>query len=175
MRAAHWRRRGDAALAACRGAIGRGLPASWRRLAAFAIALILTAHPAARAQTADGQEPRVALVVGNGAYTQVPALANAVSDAQLIAGRLEAAGFDVMLVENAELDDFQTSVIRFGRRLREAGPEATGLFYYAGHAVQSFGANYLLPTTLSLTDQADLDVVALEASSILRQANSIRA
>jgi hypothetical protein len=62
----------------------------------------------------------------------------------------------------------------FGRALREAGPEATGLFFYAGHGVQSFGTNYLLPVDARLTDAADLPLVAVEAEAVLRQMASAR-
>jgi len=43
------------------------------------------------------------------------------------------------------------------------------LFYYAGHGVQSFGSNYLLPVDISLDDPADLDLMAVEARSVLHQ------
>ncbi len=119
---------------------------------------------------------RIALVVGNSAYGDgtVPALANPARDAALIADRLRASGFAVTLVQDAGLTRFKWAVAEFGRDLRKAGPDATGLFYYAGHAVQSFGANYLLPVEMDLADAADLDLVALEANSILRQMSSAR-
>lgn len=40
--------------------------------------------------------------------------------------------------------------------------------------MQSFGKNYLLPVDASLADAADLDFVALEAASVLRQMASAR-
>ena len=66
------------------------------------------------------------------------------------------------------------AIAQFGRELRKAGGDATGLFYYAGHGVQSFGNNYLLPVDVSLSDAADLDLVAVEAQSVLRQMASAR-
>jgi uncharacterized caspase-like protein len=114
-------------------------------------------------------EERIALVVGNGAYSSVAPLANPVSDATLIARKLEGLGFQVKLLTDSNLIEIKKGISHFGRELRAAGKDATGLFYYAGHGVQSFGANYLLPVDTSLTDAADLDLVAVEASSILRQ------
>ena len=58
------------------------------------------------------------------------------------------------------------AIAQFGRDLRDAGRDATGLFYYAGHAVQSFGNNYLLPVDASLTDAADLSLVAVPAQAV---------
>ena len=119
-------------------------------------------------------EPRIALVVGNADYRSVGALDNAVNDARLIAAKLTEIGFEVIYVADAELFQFKKAISAFGRRLREAGPAATGLFYYAGHGVQSFGSNYLLPVDTALTDAADLPLVSVEADSVLRQMHSAR-
>ncbi|MEM1430476.1 MAG: caspase family protein [Pseudomonadota bacterium] len=119
-------------------------------------------------------EERIALIIGNGAYSSIAPLENPVSDAELMAQSLEAVGFQVTLLTDTDLTTLKRAVAEFGRDLREAGQDATGLFYYAGHGVQSFGANYLLPTDSEVTDPADLDFVALEAQSVLRQMYSAR-
>jgi hypothetical protein len=119
-------------------------------------------------------EPRIALIIGNGGYKAVGALPNPVRDAELIAQRLESLGFAVTLVPDSDLAGMQAAISAFGRQLREAGEEATGLFYYAGHGVQSFGRNYLLPVDAALTDAADLSLVAVEAEAVLRQMASAR-
>ncbi len=119
-------------------------------------------------------EPRIALVVGNGAYQSVQKLENPRHDAELIATTLKGLGFEVTLMPDATLTEMRQAVAQFGQGLRAAGPDATGLFYYAGHGVQSFGTNYLLPVDATLTDAADLDLVAIEAQSILRQMSSAR-
>src|SRR6056297_740579 len=87
-------------------------------------------------------DARLALIIGNGAYTGVAPLQNPTNDAVLMAGSLRAVGFDVTLVTDASQSDLVSAISDFGRRLREAGDDATGLFYYAGHGVQSFGMNY---------------------------------
>jgi len=114
-------------------------------------------------------EERIALVVGNGAYNFVSPLDNPVLDATLVARKLEGLGFQVELLTDSNLIELKRGISHFGRKLRAAGKGATGLFYYAGHGVQSFGTNYLLPVDTSLSDAADLDLVAVEANSILRQ------
>ncbi|MES2666181.1 MAG: caspase family protein [Pseudomonadota bacterium] len=119
-------------------------------------------------------EPRIALIVGNGAYTAVAQLDNPTRDAALIAKAVEAAGFSVTLLTNADQATLNQGIARFGRDLRAAGPDATGLFFYAGHGVQSFGANYLLPVDAALTDAADLGLVAIPADTVLRQMGSAR-
>ena len=42
-------------------------------------------------------EKRVALVIGNSAYVNAPALANPANDASDVAAKLKAMGFEVML------------------------------------------------------------------------------
>lgn len=119
--------------------------------------------------TGDEDGARLALVVGNGAYTHVTPLDNPVNDAQLMAASLEAVGFEVMLVTNTTRGELIRAISDFGRKLREADDEATGLFYYAGHGVQSFGANFLLPVDIELQDAADLSLVGVPAQALLRQ------
>jgi hypothetical protein len=119
-------------------------------------------------------EPRLALVVGNGAYGSVPALDNPVNDARLMAKTLESTGFVVTLLTDADQITLNRAIAQFGRDLRTAGSDATGLFYYAGHGVQSFGKNYLLPVDAQLTDAADLGLVAVQADAVLRQMFSAR-
>ncbi len=116
---------------------------------------------------ADAKE-RIALIVGNGAYTSVSALENPASDALLMRDSLEAVGFKVTTLINADRQTFERAISNFGKSLR-SDPETVGLFYYAGHGVQSFGANYLIPVDAALSDQADLDLVAIETQSVLRQ------
>ena len=121
-----------------------------------------------------GAEERVALVIGNGGYRDVAPLDNAIQDAALIARTLEQLEFDVTLVENTTQAELKQAVADFGRRLRAEGPDTVGLFYYAGHGVQSFGANYLLPVDAALSVAADLDLVGVDASTVLRQMASAR-
>ena len=119
-------------------------------------------------------EERIALVVGNSAYGTVSPLDNPAHDARLVAETLETLGFDVTLLVDSSQIEMKRGIAHFGRALRDAGSEATGLFYYAGHGVQSFGSNYLLPVDVAVSDAADLDLVAVEAQSVLRQMYSAR-
>jgi len=57
----------------------------------------------------------------------------------------------------------------FGKMLRAAGPDAVGLFYYAGHGIQSRGSNFLLPVTADVETEADLRIAAFSASDVLAQ------
>lgn len=75
-------------------------------------------------------EPRIALVIGNGAYRSVNGLPNPPNDAKLMAEALKAVGFQVTLVADGDMATMGAAVSAFGSALRTAGPDATGLFYY---------------------------------------------
>ncbi|MCR9158087.1 MAG: caspase family protein [Rhodobacteraceae bacterium] len=119
-------------------------------------------------------QERIALVIGNSGYETVSPLDNPTRDAQLIASTLEQIDFEVILLIDATQLEMKQALSDFGRSLRNGGADTTGLFYYAGHGVQSFGNNYLLPVDVSLSDAADLDLEGVEAQSVLRQMASAR-
>lgn len=78
-------------------------------------------------------EKRLALVIGNSAYTGKP-LPNARNDARDMAATLGSLGFEVILKENLSKDEMVTVISDFTRRLRN---HAVGLFYFAGHGFMS--------------------------------------
>ena len=123
------------------------------------------------AQTASA-EKRVALVIGNSAYTNVSALPNPKNDAELMAGALRESGFEVVTALDADRRTMGRAIRKFGRALRVAGKDAVGLFYFAGHGVQARGTNFLIPVNAVVEDHADLEIEALSASDILRQMES---
>lgn len=92
------------------------------------------------------EPPRIALIIGNSDYAQTGwQLTNPEQDAQLMADTLSSIGFDVQLVLNANEDEMEVAFALHSDRLAAAGPHAVGLLYYAGHGVESQGANYLIP------------------------------
>lgn len=121
-----------------------------------------------------GAEPRIGLVIGNSHYQHVQPLDNAQLDARLIAQTLGQVGFDMTVLIDGDQRAMKEAVADFGRKLRAAGPDAVGLFYYAGHGVQSGDVNYLLPVDAAVRDEADLDLVSVQADWVLRQLFSAR-
>ena len=114
-------------------------------------------------------EKRVALVVGNSAYRNVPRLDNPANDAKLLADTLSSLGFT--LVGGSALFDLDKpsldqAVQALGAEL--AGADV-GLFYYAGHGVQIRGENYLIPVDANPTKEADVDFQMLDTNLVLRQ------
>ena len=114
-------------------------------------------------------ETRVALVVGNSTYQNVPRLNNPTNDARLVADTLRSLGFE-LVGGSAQLDldkaSFDNAVRSFGRQLQGA---EVGLFYYAGHGLQVRGANYLVPVNANPAREADLDYELEDVALVLRQ------
>ena len=47
-------------------------------------------------------------------------------------------------------------------------PDTVGLFYYAGHGVQTNGKNYLVPVDARLNAASDLEFIAMDLDLVLR-------
>jgi len=105
-----------------------------------------------------------ALVVGNGAYRGGGRLANPVNDADLVANKLRAMGFSVFLVKDASRQSLVDSLARFKASAKDAD---LSIFYYAGHAVQIFGTNYLFPVDINQTDLAQASIQGISVSSVV--------
>lgn len=85
---------------------------------------------------------RTALVIGNSDYVHARDLKNPGNDATDMAQTLRALGFDVILLQNADRKSTYSAIEQFKQQLRIGG---VGLFYFAGHAIQVQGENYLIP------------------------------
>lgn len=118
------------------------------------------------AATSAWSATRLALVIGNSHYAVGP-LTNPTNDAALMADTLTAVGFKVTHMENLGYREMQRAVVGFARDLRAAGEDAVGLVYYAGHAVQADGENYMIPVDADLQDALDLQIQTLEASTLM--------
>jgi carboxyl-terminal processing protease len=115
-------------------------------------------------------EPRVALVIGNSNYgSEIGKLANPANDAGLMARALEQTGFKVIRVTDADQKKMKRAIADFGDQLSAAGPQATGLFYYAGHGVQVQGQNYLVPVGADIVKEADVDIESVSAEDVVKQ------
>jgi hypothetical protein len=111
-------------------------------------------------------EQRIALVIGNSAYSSGP-LKNPVNDAADMAAALKRLGFHVTLHKNANQQTMENAIREFGRGLkRERG---VGLFYYAGHGMQIGGINYLIPIGARVEKETDVKFQAVNAEMILAE------
>jgi peptidoglycan hydrolase-like protein with peptidoglycan-binding domain len=92
---------------------------------------------------------RVALVMGNNRYANLPStqqLLSPVADAQDVAGALRALGYTLVddgPITDAGKDAFVTATEKFATLAKNA---SAAVFYYSGHGVQVGEDNYLLPS-----------------------------
>ncbi len=109
------------------------------QILAFVMAALVCAFAPAYA------EKRVALVIGNNSYANLPAneqLQKAVNDARAVGGALKAVGFDVIQGENLG----RSALLgRFDTLMQRLEPGDIAFFFFAGHGVALDGANYILP------------------------------
>ena len=111
-------------------------------------------------------EKRVALVIGNSAYQQVPALPNPTNDASDMAAALKALGFDVIEGHDLSQADMLATIHRFSEALQSVD---AGLFFYAGHGLEVGNTNYLVPVDAKLGHEGDLAFEAVKLDLVLEQ------
>ena len=119
-------------------------------LTSIVVALFAFAAPPAHA------EKRVALVVGNNDYRNVPKLQKAVNDARTMGDTLKQLGFTVMVAENQNRQAFSETLLAFDRAV---GPGDTAFFFYAGHGFEIAGQNFLLPTDVPAATEGQEELV----------------
>src|SRR5437868_9900333 len=119
---------------------------AWSLMAWSLLALAQPAHA----------EKRVALVIGNNDYKNVPKLQKAVNDARTMGDTLKQLGFSVMAAENQTRQQFSQTLLAFDNAV-EAGD--TAFFFYAGHGFEIAGQNYLLPTDVPAATEGQEELV----------------
>ena len=125
---------------------------------------ILQAQPALR---------RIAFLIGNSVYEDSTFLYNPVNDAHDLGSNLKELGFEVHQFENVNLADFQRILNVYGRTLSKDPEHTVGLFFYAGHAMQIDGRNFLMPTdAIEFADADEAEEVCITLDSILETLNN---
>jgi len=124
---------------------------SVRAALAFGLAalLLMLAAPAEA-------EKRVALVIGNNDYKNVPKLQKAVNDARTMGETLKQLGFSVMVAENQTQQAFSQTLLAFDAAVE---PGDTAFFFYAGHGFEIAGQNFLLPTDVPAAGEGQEELV----------------
>ena len=113
---------------------------------------------------------KYALVIGNGAYTDLTPLDNPVNDANDITAALQELGFSVDTILNGTLPEMEDAVVRLRERLSK-DENTYGFFFYAGHGVQSGGENFLIPVDANIPGENYLRVRALSVQAFLDDLN----
>ncbi|HNJ42817.1 MAG TPA: caspase family protein, partial [Acidobacteriota bacterium] len=108
---------------------------------------------------------KLALVIGNSAYTEAP-LKNPANDASDMAVALKQLGFEVMSAINVNQREMKRLIREFGGQLRTGG---VGVFFYAGHGMQVNGRNYLIPIGATINTEPDVEDEAVDVNLLLGQ------
>ncbi|WP_181832604.1 caspase family protein [Bosea caraganae] len=114
------------------------------------------------------EERRVALVIGNSAYKNAPALPNTVNDARDMAASLRRVGFEV--VDGVDLDKrgMDAVLTRFARLAQDADAV---MFFFAGHGFQFNGENYLVPIEARVDDEVSVQYETTRLADVVTALN----
>ena len=144
---------------------GRSVPARAGRLRlALAAAVLLASAGAVASQPAPGGG-RLALVIGNSAYTAVSPLPNPQNDAADVGAALGRLGFDVTTLLDGDRTGMDEALRAFARRSVGA---AAALIFYAGHGMEVDGVNYLVPVDAQLQSDTDVEYETVDLDRVLR-------
>lgn len=133
---------------------------------AILVSIFLLVAGTATAQT------KVALLIANANYTAVTALKNPPNDIAILRGTLEAAGFDVSLLENATRAEMSAALGAFEEKVENAD---IGMVYYSGHGIEVNGENFLIPVDAALRSDRDIKYEAIVLNDVIATLSKARA
>jgi hypothetical protein len=136
-------------------------PWGQRLIAAAAILAIATIFGFASPASA---QTKVALVIGNGAYQNVPALANPPHDGTDIATAFQRLGYSVRLVTDANYDDMRRAIRDFTPKASDA---EIAVVFFAGHGMEVGGENWLIPVDAELTSDLATEQEAVSLRTVM--------
>jgi len=111
-------------------------------------------------------EKRVALVIGNSAYSNVTSLPNPASDAEAMGILFKSAGFDVVEQrQNLVSAEMRRAIRDFSDKAQNAD---IAVIYFAGHGIEVDGVNYLIPIDSRLERDVDVEDEAVSLDRVLK-------
>lgn len=102
--------------------------------------------------TATGK--RTALVIGNASYQYASPLKNPLNDANAMETTLKELGFEVKKLANANRSSLKEAINQWGQTLTNYD---VALFFYAGHALEIDGTNFLCPVNANPLNRAQVE------------------
>ena len=138
-----------------------------KRLTALATASpqATTANAPQKPATPVAPEKRVALVIGNSAYTNVPALLNPRNDARAVAASLKRLGFAAVM---EEYDLTRAGMTRALQKFGELADDSDwAVIYYAGHGIEIGGVNYAIPVDAALKAATHIEDEAVPQERVM--------
>jgi hypothetical protein len=136
----------------------------WTRICLWAFLVVVVVVPAAA-------EKRVALLIGNSAYTSAP-LANPVNDVALLQKAFTDAGFNTVIART-NLD--RLAMLQALDAFQEATRDADiAVVYFSGHGLEFDGADYLIPIAAKLESDRNVKYEAIDAGDVLLALNGAK-
>jgi len=118
-----------------------------------------------------GWAARLALVIGNSAYADVP-LKNPVNDARAMEQKLTSLGFKVQKLENLKRQQIGRTVTAFASSIK---PGDEVVVFYAGHDVQVKGVNYLPAVDADIQSEEDVPLNSLNLNTLMERLDEAKA
>ncbi|MCK5855188.1 MAG: caspase family protein, partial [Sulfurovaceae bacterium] len=119
-------------------------------------------------------ESRIALLIGNGAYSE-KILNNPVNDVDLLAKKLKELNFNVTKRKNQTMGEMNALLRNFYKKI---DGDTIAIIYFSGHGVHSTldDKNYLIPIGAfeTLINEADLNNKAISDGSLLASTNGAK-
>jgi hypothetical protein len=128
------------------------------------------ASPNAAPKLPTPHEVRIALVIGESRYSNLPRLLNPERDARSIADTLQKMGYETQLLLDASDDGIRKAIRKFAN---ESGRANVAVVFYAGHGAQLNGSNYLLPIDIDIPHtEADIQLAGLKVDDLVNSITS---
>lgn len=108
---------------------------------------------------------RIALVIGNSAYKNVPALTNPTRDADTIASAFRTVGFKTVQLRSDLTREKLTDALQ--SFAAEADKADWAVVYFAGHGLEVNGTNYLIPVDARLAIDRDVEFEAVPLDRVM--------
>ena len=109
---------------------------------------------------------RVALIIGNAAYMNVPSLANSSNDAREMAKTMRKLGFKVIDVVDADKQTMDKALEDIQKLLNTK--QAIAMLYYAGHGLQLDWHNYMVPIDANLRKAQDVPNQTIDIEKVIK-------
>jgi hypothetical protein len=140
----------------------------FRALATVTIGLAWATFPFIAVRAADATpRPRAALVIGNADYVSLNAVTSAANDEHDMCEALSALGYSTSCFTDVkDAKEFKARIQDFMAGLK---PKSEVVFYYAGHAIQVKGENYLVPAAAKPRGEADVPKETISLAYIMTQ------
>jgi uncharacterized caspase-like protein len=115
-------------------------------------------------------ETRLALVIGNSGYINLPKLSNPTNDASAVSDELVKLGYQTRLLLDATEQKIRREVRQFASDSTKAD---VALIFYAGHGAQVNGNNYLLPIDIDIPrTEVDIQFTGLKVDDLVNSIGS---